>query len=220
MQWINRLICKHFGHRTGAMNKLTAAVTEHQAATWATCGRCGVPFATGVLDRPDEWRPRGSFGQNKVSNRVVLTDDKTSVVQAMQSTEGDAAFLHCIKLDILRKESDFTFKTDEMVLPKAGDPATPNKLIEDDLALRSYEAMSKPWYPDDSGEWVEFEATPDSKMPPELKGKRVEILCGYEREGKGYTFTDNRADYMNWTSRFCHVVNDQIVAYKIIPNNT
>lgn len=71
MQWLNRLICKHFGHRTSGKNKLTGTsgmlisghmqpADEHQAYVFSTCRRCGVPFCVGKLDRPDEWRPRGT----------------------------------------------------------------------------------------------------------------------------------------------------------------
>lgn len=38
-----------------------------------------------------------------------------------------------------------------------------------------------PWYPDDSGEWVEF----DHKRPPPA-GTRVELLCKFERANKNY----------------------------------
>lgn len=90
MQWLNRLICKAAGHRTSGKNKLTGTSgmlisghmqppDEHQAYVFSTCRRCGVPFAVGVLDRPDEWRPRGNLGSKHVRLSVL---DESELMEA------------------------------------------------------------------------------------------------------------------------------------------
>ena len=76
-------------------------------------------------------------------------------------------------------------------------------------------AEEKPWYPDDSGEWVEVPDTL-SAMPPELvAGSRVEVLVHSERECKEWVRAQNTAS-SRW--EWAHPAGEpwRIVAYKVI----
>lgn len=78
--------------------------------------------------------------------------------------------------------------------------------------LRAVE--EKPWYPDDSGEWVEL---PDklSTMPPELTvATRINVLTNSDRAGKKWTFVLIPAGHWNWT--ISAGAPGHIVAYKVI----
>lgn len=103
---IKQLICKHFGHRTGAMDKLSAGVLigqvgdkgpthyfppdQHQAHVYSTCRRCGIPFAVGTLMRPDEWRPQGNLGPKHV--RSGVHDEVDHVIREFGPTAHKAEF--------------------------------------------------------------------------------------------------------------------------------
>lgn len=69
-----------------------------------------------------------------------------------------------------------------------------------------------PWYPDDSGEWVEVAA--DSTEPPVAEAVLIDYLLLGERARKGYTPAMENAGALNWTFE----ANDsaRIVAYKVV----
>lgn len=65
-------------------------------------------------------------------------------------------------------------------------------------------SAEKPWYPDDSGEWVEFDG---AKCPLGVWDERVEILSKTERKNKIYGKAKAIAKDCNWLP---------VVAYKVI----
>ncbi len=73
---------------------------------------------------------------------------------------------------------------------------------------------STPWYPDDSGEWVEV---PEGlmEMPSALSPEtRIEGLTRDEREGELYTYCNAHAKHWPW---FLESHSDnRIVAYKVV----
>ncbi len=73
---------------------------------------------------------------------------------------------------------------------------------------------STPWYPDDSGEWVEV---PEDlmEMPSALSPEtRIEGLTRDEREGELYTYCNAHAKHWPW---FLESHSDnRIVAYKVV----
>lgn len=74
--------------------------------------------------------------------------------------------------------------------------------------------QEKPWYPDDSGEWVEV---PDDlmEMPKELHPEdEIETLRLDERESKDYVYNVYSASSWKWNSDFG--VAKRVVAYKIV----
>jgi len=75
-------------------------------------------------------------------------------------------------------------------------------------------AEETPWYPDDSGEWVEI--PDDCLVPPEhLKPDTVvAVLQRMERDDKEYDQMHKEVDYWHWdlTETDC----GRIVAYKVV----
>lgn len=63
--------------------------------------------------------------------------------------------------------------------------------------------VQKPWYPDDSGDWVEFKG---NRSPVEL-GVKCELLLNDERKQKNYKKVVYPANCFDWT---------EAVAYKVI----
>lgn len=61
-----------------------------------------------------------------------------------------------------------------------------------------------PWYPDDSGEWVEFIG---NKCPREAIGKELEVLSRSERDNREYEKETLAAAKFIWSN---------IVAYKVL----
>lgn len=82
------------------------------------------------------------------------------------------------------------------------------KVCQDD---KKAESNTVPWYPDDSGEWIEV---PDSCMEcPVGNEAEIEILLNYERKEMDFCSEVRRAGDLEWnehsSDRF------RIVAYKI-----
>lgn len=75
-------------------------------------------------------------------------------------------------------------------------------------------APSTPWYPDDSGEWVEVpEAI--TTWPPGLNGSElVDVLMRGERDHKGWSTDSDLAWSWDWAHPCCHP--SRIVAYKVV----
>ena len=97
-------------------------------------------------------------------------------------------------------------------------PAYLALMAEEMLSVSSAAAVEppaeKPWYPDDSGEWVEV---PDSLMerPAALaKNTRVEVLFRREREIQVCGFDTRKARNFEWRISVGNAF--RIVAYKII----
>lgn len=71
-------------------------------------------------------------------------------------------------------------------------------------------AKDTPWYPDDSGKWVEV--PPGSGFPKGLDlGTTVEVLARGERIAKSYKYWARPAGFWYWL----HEGDSTIVAYKI-----
>lgn len=70
----------------------------------------------------------------------------------------------------------------------------------------------KPWYPDDSGEWVEV---PDDQVGcPVHADTRIEYLCARERLRKEWSTDQQAADQLSWGLSTEH--GGRIVAYKVV----
>ena len=68
-----------------------------------------------------------------------------------------------------------------------------------------------PWYPDDSGKWVEV--TPGGGWPNGLApGTKIEVLARGERSAKSYKYWASPAGSWYWL----HEGDGAIVAYKIV----
>ena len=68
-----------------------------------------------------------------------------------------------------------------------------------------------PWYPDDSGKWVE--ATPGAGLPNGLApGAKIEVLARGERSAKIYKYWARPAGFWAWLPEG----GSAIVAYKIV----
>ena len=66
----------------------------------------------------------------------------------------------------------------------------------------------KPWYPDDSGEWIEY----DGSGQPLDDGELVEVLLGYERNDQDYYKQFNVVESYDWSWT---KDSEQVVAYKV-----
>lgn len=70
----------------------------------------------------------------------------------------------------------------------------------------------KPWYPDDSGEWIEV---PDDCMTCPVDGDtRIEYLAAYERSGANYIRDVIEADELSWG--YPAESSVRIVSYKVV----
>ncbi|UIS65511.1 hypothetical protein [Acidovorax phage AP1] len=71
-----------------------------------------------------------------------------------------------------------------------------------------------PWYPDDSGEWVEVPEDLEA-WPPGLDGSElIEVLMRGERDYKGWTPDSDLAPRWDWAHPPGH--RSRIVAYKVV----
>ena len=68
----------------------------------------------------------------------------------------------------------------------------------------------KPWYPDNSGEWVEH----DGSGQPVGDGVLVEVLMVGERDERDYAIRVREAKYWDWGASL-YDPNEDIVAYKV-----
>lgn len=75
-------------------------------------------------------------------------------------------------------------------------------------------AGAKPWYPDESADWVEVHARhcdmPDGLSPGDI----IEFIVNRERKGKCFNSITRRAGDLTWTNH--HDSAERIVAYRII----
>lgn len=81
-------------------------------------------------------------------------------------------------------------------------------------AVAAQTPVEKPWYPDDSGLWVEV---PQSSMglPAELEAHTaVSVLIGYERESRNYSECSDPAS--DWVWDHVSGSNRRIVAYRVL----
>ena len=67
------------------------------------------------------------------------------------------------------------------------------------------------WYPDNSGEWVEY----DGSGQPVEDDVLVEIVMAYERYERGYAPVFRRAEDLRWSAS-PYDTSDDIVAYKVV----
>lgn len=90
--------------------------------------------------------------------------------------------------------------------------AEQNEKFARDMGLRKDPEPPAPWYPDDSGEWVEV--PDDCTVCPLPDGTFAHYLLRGEREGKDY------ADYSNPADELCWDLEPEdtcrIVAYKVV----
>lgn len=79
---------------------------------------------------------------------------------------------------------------------------------------KTHPVADTPWYPDDSGEWVEV---PDDLMsvPPELDAdNKVKVLCKEDREDRNCNFGVTYAGEFRWD--IAPTEGHRIVAYKVV----
>ena len=70
----------------------------------------------------------------------------------------------------------------------------------------------KPWYPDNSGEWIEY----DGSGQPVEDGVLVEVIMAAERRERDYTSLVRMAEVWDWGPRWCHRNGGHVVAYKVV----
>ena len=68
------------------------------------------------------------------------------------------------------------------------------------------------WYPDNSGEWVEY----DGSGQPVEDGVLVEVIMAAERRERDYTSLVRMAEVWDWGPRWCHRNGGHVVAYKVV----
>ena len=92
------------------------------------------------------------------------------------------------------------------------DKITSSEVISPKVSLESTDIGSpdEKWYPDDSGEWVEY----DGSGQPVEDGVEIEALFSHERESRSYAPGEADAGVWCWKSgrQWCA----DIVAYKVV----
>ena len=71
------------------------------------------------------------------------------------------------------------------------------------------------WYPDDSGEWVEY----DGSGQPVEDGVLVEVVVAVERDKRHYAALPCRAEVWEWNTHPLDGLGGDIVAYKVVSND-
>ena len=93
------------------------------------------------------------------------------------------------------------------------DKITSLEVISPKVSLESTDIDSpvENWYPDNSGEWIEY----DGSGQPVEDGVLVEIVIAYERYERGYAPVFHRAEDLRWSANPDDPSCD-IVAYKVV----
>ena len=94
------------------------------------------------------------------------------------------------------------------------DKITSSEVISPKVSLESTDIDSpvENWYPDDSGEWIEYDG---GGVQPVEDGVLVEIVMAYERYELGYAPVFHRAEDSRWSANPDDPSCD-IVAYKVV----
>ena len=71
------------------------------------------------------------------------------------------------------------------------------------------------WYPDDSGEWIEY----DGSGQPVEDGVLVEVVVAVERDKRHYAALPCRAEVWEWNTHLLDDPDRDIVAYKVVSND-
>ena len=98
------------------------------------------------------------------------------------------------------REEDAEITTSEVISPKVS-------AVNADI-----DSPVKNWYPNDSGEWIEYDG---SGQPVEDDGL-VEAIMAVERRERDYTSLVRMAEVWDWEPRWCHRNGGHIVAYKVV----
>ena len=72
-------------------------------------------------------------------------------------------------------------------------------------------ALLKNWYPDDSGEWIEY----DGSGQPVEDDVCVEVIMEVEQRGRDYAPILRRAEDWDWNA-YLYDTSSDIVAYKVV----
>ena len=93
------------------------------------------------------------------------------------------------------------------------DKITSSEVTSPKVSLESTDIDSpvEKWYPDDSGEWIEY----DGGGQPVEDGVLVEFVMAYERYERGYAPVFHRAEDLRWSAIPDDPSHD-IVAYKVV----
>ena len=97
------------------------------------------------------------------------------------------------------REEDDKITSSEVISPKVSKETT------------DIDSPDEKWYPDNSGEWVEY----DGSGQPVEDGVLVEIVMAYERYGWGSAPVLYRAEDLRWSAS-PYDTSDDIVAYKVV----
>ena len=95
------------------------------------------------------------------------------------------------------------------------DKITSLEVISPKVSLESTDIGSpdEKWYPDDSGEWVEY----DGSGQPVEDGVEIEALFSHERESRSYTPCQDAAGNWSWHQDWCRRHGyEHIIAYKVV----
>ena len=84
---------------------------------------------------------------------------------------------------------------------------------KDSSASADIDSPDEKWYPDDSGEWIEY----DGSGQPVEDDVEVEALFSHERERKYYTPCQDAVGNWSWHQGWCRRHGyEHIVAYKVV----
>ncbi len=97
------------------------------------------------------------------------------------------------------REEDDKITSSEVISPKVSKETT------------DIDSPDEKWYPDNSGEWVEY----DGSGQPVEDDVLVEIVMAYERYGWGSAPVLYRAEDLRWSAS-PYDTSDDIVAYKVV----
>ena len=92
------------------------------------------------------------------------------------------------------------------------DKITSSGVISPKVSLETTDIDSpvENWYPDDSGEWVEY----DGSGQPVEDDVEIEALLSHERESRSYL--PGKADAEDWCWKLGRLAGADIVAYKVV----
>lgn len=107
---------------------------------------------------------------------------------------------------------------DDIDQPKAGVTSQRGQIVDPDgvlarqMAADGRDAQPKPWYPDDSGEWVEVpEDCMTCPVPPKTE---IDYLLRHERVSKRWGEDTREAGKLSW--EWPSDTGPRIVAYKVV----
>lgn len=200
------ILCTLFGHKvtTGVSHvQLDGHVSPFMdyVKVSTACSRCGEPIVLGHLKRPAEWTVDSTsqlMTELGIDPAVASKKTWSAIATAYRRTGGIVDPGSTVIPEMLRPGESYH---------AGGTPSHVDGVV-------GGKVIFKPWYPDDSGEWVEIAHFRELMRLP--VATTVEVLCRSERQRKHYIrdlFVAGEHDlYVSLSA----IVAYKIVAYKIV----